>query len=111
MAYKNEQAVQKAMIDIIRKRGGYVYKNAQSMYTQVGIPDLTACIPIMIGDRRLGLFLTIEVKLNEKKYDASEAQKIVGRQIQNCGGIWLKTSDPMFVEETIIKLQEDNYVI
>lgn len=94
-----EQKVQNDIMRIIRANGGYVYKNAQSMYTQVGIPDLTACIPIRVDcigqilgpTSHVGLFVGIEVKREGKLNNVSDAQLIVGKQIMKSNGIWFAT--------------------
>lgn len=108
---KLESDVQSKMMRIIRKYGGYVYKNAQNMYTEKGRPDLTACVPITLKkaieifgeDASVGLFVSIEVKRNKKVYDSSDAQIIVGRQIQKASGIWLSIDNPDIVEAMMTK--------
>lgn len=104
-----EQKVQNDIMRIIRANGGYVYKNAQSMYTQVGIPDLTACVPIRVDkigqilgpSSYVGLFVGIEVKRKGKLNNVSDAQYIVGNQIQKADGIWLATDEPNIIENFV----------
>lgn len=111
---KLESDVQSKMMRTIRKYNGYVYKNAQSMYTEKGRPDLTACIPVplkklidMYGeDAKVGLFVGIEVKRNKDYYDSTEAQKIVGRQIQKASGLWFSVDDPDIVEALMLRFTE-----
>ena len=54
-----ERNVQKDMMTIIRKYKGYVYKNAQNMYTEKGRPDLTACVPVKIKAAK-GLWFSLD---------------------------------------------------
>lgn len=111
MTTKLESDVQRKMMQTIRKYGGYVYKNAQNMYTEKGRPDLTACIPVPIKrlnelfdkNSNVGLFVAIEVKRNKKVYDSSDAQVIVGKQIQKASGLWFSIDDPDIVEALMLK--------
>lgn len=112
---EREGKVQKRTMKVIRKYGGYVYKNAQNMYTEVGRPDLTACIPVSIKtlikefgeDAVVGLFVGIETKRAGKLSNVSEAQKIVGNQIKKAKGIWFAMDDDNLVESFMIRLTED----
>lgn len=91
-----ESKLQKKCIDVIRKKGGYVYKNAQNIYTETGRPDLTCCIPVSIDElqkifpdkTKIGIFVGIELKREGHLNEVSEAQKIVGNKIINSGGLW-----------------------
>lgn len=111
-----ERNVQKDMMTIIRKYKGYVYKNAQNMYTEKGRPDLTACVPVKIKDladlfgedNEIGIFIGIEVKKDKETYDASDAQEIVGRKIKAAKGLWFSLDDPAIVEALMIKLRGDS---
>lgn len=109
---EKESVTQKKIINAIRNSGGYVYKNAQSMYTEVGRPDLTACIPTTIGklkelgypdDKKIGLFVGIEVKRPGELKGVSKAQVIVGKKIKLSGGIWLLIDDPLIAEALMQK--------
>ena len=117
MTVERESVTQRKVIDIIRKYGGYVYKNAQSMYTEVGRPDLTCCIPTTLGrlkeqgyddDTKIGLFVGIEMKRPGNLKGVSNSQKIVGKQIKKAGGIWLLIDDPFIIEALMMKFT-DNY--
>lgn len=111
---ERESKVQEKCLKIIRKYGGYVYKNAQSIYTEVGRPDLTACIPTTIENFKkvfgentnVGLFVGIELKRDGHLGEVSEAQEIVGKKIKKSSGIWLAIDDPLVVEALMIKLTE-----
>lgn len=111
---ERESKVQEKCLKIIRKYGGYVYKNAQSIYTEVGRPDLTACIPTTIENFKkvfgetanVGLFVGIELKRDGHLGEVSEAQAIVGKKIKKSSGIWLAIDDPLVVEALMIKLTE-----
>ena len=115
-----ERKVQKDSIDIIRKYKGYVYKNAQNMYTEKGRPDLTACIPAKLSklveifgeDATVGLFVGLEIKRDcDHGYGTTEAQEVVGRKIKKANGIWLSVDDPLIVEALMIKFKGDDDVI
>lgn len=112
MAIEKESKVQFRSMNIIRKYGGYAYKNAQNMYTEVGRPDIAACIPVTIKrlielfgeDATVGLFVGIEMKREGKLNNVSNAQEIVGRQIKKANGLWFATDDSDVVEALMIKL-------
>jgi hypothetical protein len=115
---ERESKTQKKCIDTVRKYGGYVYKNAQSMYTEVGRPDLTACVPVKIKhlvemfgeDATVGLFIGLEIKREGHLGGVSQAQEIVGNQIKKAGGRWFAVDDPYFVEALMSKFTEKEYV-
>lgn len=112
---ERERKVQERTMKVIRKYGGYVYKNAQNMYTEVGRPDLAACVPVKLKtlikefgeDATIGIFVGIEMKRLGKLNNVSEAQKIVGNQIKKAKGIWFATDDDELVEAFMIRLTED----
>lgn len=116
MAYnERESKTQEKTMRVIRKYGGYVYKNAQSMYTEKGRPDLTACVPAtlktlaeMFGDDAvIGVFVGVEMKRPGALNEVSTAQQIVGRQIKKAKGIWLAIDDPDVIEVLMSKLTKD----
>ena len=115
MATERERKVQEKTMRIVRKYNGYVYKNAQNMYTEKGRPDLTACIPTTISklqeafgkDATVGVFVGIELKREGHLNNVSEAQRIVGDQIKKAGGIWIAIDDPDIVEALMIRQTED----
>ena len=115
MATERERKVQEKTMRVVRKYNGYVYKNAQNMYTEKGRPDLTACIPTTISklqeafgkDATVGVFAGIELKREGHLNNVSEAQRIVGDQIKKAGGMWIAIDDPDIVEALMIRLTED----
>lgn len=115
MATERERKVQEKTMRVVRKYNGYIYKNAQNMYTEKGRPDLTACIPTTISklqeafgkDATVGVFVGIELKREGHLNNVSEAQRIVGDQIKKAGGIWIAIDDPDIVEALMIRLTED----
>lgn len=114
-----ESKIQSKSMSIVRSYGGYVYKNAQNMYTEVGRPDCTACIPVSVkklvelfGENAIvGIFVGLEFKVDEKKYGVSDAQKIVANQIKNAKGLWFAIDDPNVTEAIMIKLTGGNNAI
>ena len=115
MATERERKVQERTMRVVRKYGGYVYKNAQSMYTEKGRPDLTACVPTTIGrleqlfgkDAKIGVFVGIELKRDGHLGDVSDAQQIVGRQIKKASGIWLAIDDSDVIEALMLRMTEE----
>lgn len=115
MTTERERKVQEKTMRIVRKYGGYIYKNAQNMYTEKGRPDLTACIPTTLSklqevfgeNAKVGLFVGIELKREGLLRNVSEAQEIVGKQIKKANGIWIAIDDPDVVEALMIKLTEN----
>lgn len=108
---ERERKVQERTMRVVRKYGGYVYKNAQSMYTEKGRPDLTACVPTTLKrlieiygeDAKIGLFVGLEIKRDGHLGEVSEAQEIVGNTIRKANGIWLAIDDTDIVEALMIK--------
>ena len=108
---EREAKVQKKTMNILRKYGCYVYKNAQNVFTEKGRPDLSACIPVTLktlvdeyGENyKIGLFVGIELKRDGHLGEISEAQQIVGRQIRKASGIWLAIDDPDIIEALMLK--------
>lgn len=115
MATERERKVQEKTMRVIRKYGGYVYKNAQNMYTEKGRPDLTACIPTTLErleklfgkNANVGLFVGIELKRDGHLGEVSDAQKIVGNQIKKANGMWLAIDNADIIEALMIRLTED----
>ena len=117
MATERERKIQEKIIRVVRKHNGYVYKNAQNMYTEKGRPDLTACIPTTLSklekvfgkDAKIGIFVGLEVKRDiEHGYGTTTAQEIVGKQIKAAHGLWFKIDDPDVIEALMISLGEDD---
>lgn len=116
---ERERKTQEKTMRVVRKYGGYVYKNAQNMYTEKGRPDLTACVPTTLKtlakifgeDAEIGIFVGIEMKRPGLIENTSAAQEIVGRQIKKAKGLWFAIDDPDVVEALMIKLTEGNSVI
>ena len=113
---ERERKTQADTMKVIRKYGGYVYKNAQSAYTEVGRPDLTACVPTTLAtlekmfgkDAKVGIFIGIEMKRPGKIDNTSLGQEVVGRQIKKAKGLWFAIDDPDVVEALMLKLTEGN---
>ena len=115
MATERERKVQEKTMRVVRKYGGYVYKNAQNMYTEKGRPDLTACVPTTLEklekvfgkNAKIGVFVGIELKRDGHLDEVSEAQQIVGRQIKKANGIWLAIDNADIIEALMVRLTED----
>lgn len=120
MLTERERKIQERTIRIIRNYKGYVYKNAQNMYTEKGRPDLTACIPVTLKtlikefgeDAKIGLFLGIELKKEGHLDEVSIAQDVVGRKIKESNGLWFAIDNSDIIEALMIKFTkgEDNGV-
>lgn len=117
MQTERESKVQRKTIEILRKYGCYVYKNAQSAFTEKGRPDLTACVPVKLGtleeiygkDATIGLFLGIEMKRDGHLGEVSDAQQIVGRKIMKSKGLWFAIDDPLVIEALMLKFKVVKY--
>ena len=113
---ERERKVQEKTMNIIRKYNGYVYKNAQNIYTEKGRPDLTACIPVSLStlekmfgkDAKVGLFVGIELKRDGHLDEVSDAQNIVGRKIKKANGLWFAIDNPDIIEALMIRLTGGN---
>lgn len=116
MANISESKFQKECIDLCRNNGCYVYKNAQSMYTEKGRPDLTVCVPITKkrllklleyehDDTKIGIYMGLEVKVDKNKYSSTKAQNIVGRKIASAGGLWYSIDKKDSLKTLLLDLQ------
>jgi len=112
---ERESKLQKRCIDIVRRHGGYVSKNAQSIYTEKGRADLTICVPTTLKqcikvfgeDAEIGLYVAIELKRDGHLGEVSDAQKIVGKQIKKAKGMWFAIDDSDIVEALMLKFAGD----
>ena len=93
---ENEGKLQRKCQAIIRKYGGYVFKNNGNMFTEKGRPDLVACVK--------GKFVAIELKREGHLNEVSSAQKVVCEKIREAGGICLFVDDALIVEALMIRL-------
>lgn len=105
-----ESKVQRKCQALIKENGGFVFKTHGDIYTRPGIPDLIACIPTNVErlktlidqgwfkDGKIGIFVGFEIKRENKLNEVSDAQKIVGAEIQKAGGMWYATDDPDLVD-------------
>ena len=74
---------------------------------------MTACVPVKIKtlielyglDAEIGVFVGIECKVDENKYDATEAQNVVGRKIMKAKGLWFKEQDPLVIKLLLERLK------
>lgn len=113
---ERESKVQKKTMNILRKYGCYVYKNAQNIFTEKGRPDLSACVPVKLKkleelygeDATIGIFVGIELKRDGHLGEVSEAQEVVGRQIKRSKGLWFAIDDPDVIEMLLCKLEVSN---
>lgn len=108
-----ESKLQRRCQKILRENGVFVFKTHGDFYMRVGIPDLVACIPIDIDtlqkmidekwfkDNKVGVFLGLEIKRENQLNDVSDAQRIVGKEITNAGGLWYAIDDSDIVEAII----------
>ena len=114
MSTERESKLQSRILQIVRKNGGYIYKNAQNMYTEKGRPDLCACIPTklstlarMVGeDATVGIFVGLELKREGHLNEVSDAQLIVGNKIKQAAGLWFAIDDSDIVEALMKRLTE-----
>lgn len=93
---ESEASIQRRCQAVIKRYGGYVFKNNGNIFTETGRPDLVGCL--------CGKFIAVELKRVGHLNEVSEAQKIVGKKIKDAGGIWIATDDPLIVEALCIKI-------
>lgn len=74
--------------------GAKVIKIRQDAYQERGISDVLVCV--------MGQFVALEVKVDHRKYDASEHQRNFIRQIQEAGGVAGVVETP---EEALILIE------
>lgn len=113
-----ESKIQRRCQKILSDNGAFVFKTHGDMYMKKGIPDLVCCVPTDIGtlyklqtdgflpdNSKIGLFVGFEIKRKNLLGDVSDAQRIVGKQIENAGGIWYAVDDSDIVEAVIETLK------
>lgn len=108
---EREANLQARCIKIARKYGAYVYKNVQNELTERGRPDLTLCVPISIEqyrhlfkDKKIGLFVGVELKREGHLNELSKPQEIVGNKIKQAGGIWVAIDDSNLLDALLEQL-------
>lgn len=103
---EKESNLQRRMQVILKDHNAYVFKNNGNIFTEVGRPDLTACVPVTVETLmklvkehmlyktdKVGIFLAIEVKRKDQLADVSEAQTVVGEKIRSSSGLWFPMED------------------
>lgn len=100
-----ESRIQRRCQQIIKEQGAFVFKTHGDIYTRKGMPDLIACVPVtkeilhkMLDDdwfknNKIGIFVSLEIKREDHLDELSDAQRIVGNEIKNAGGIWFAIND------------------
>lgn len=105
-----ESKIQRRCQSIVKENGGFVFKTHGDIYSRPGIPDLICCIPTSVErlqklidqgwfkNNKIGIFVGFEIKRKDLLNQVSEAQKIVGEEIQQAGGMWYTTDNSDLVE-------------
>lgn len=101
-----ESNLQRRIQSTLRDYNSYVFKNNGNIFTEVGRPDLVACVPVKINtlmkliekqllyhEDKVGIFLALEIKRKDQLDDVSEAQTIVGEKIKSSSGLWFPMDD------------------
>lgn len=100
-----ESRLQRRCQEIIKKGNAFVFKTHGSIFTRAGMPDLIACVPTteeilhkMVEEnwfkhKKIGIFVALEIKRENRLNELSDAQKIVGEEIRDAGGIWFAIDD------------------
>lgn len=100
-----ESRIQRRCQETMKKNGAFVFKTHGNMYTRTGIPDLVASVPVTLEtlqkmiadgwfpDDKIGIFVSLEIKRENRLDELSKAQEIVGKEINNAGGIWFAIDD------------------
>ena len=86
--------------NLIRQKGGYIFKTHGDIYLKKGTPDLIACI--------FGKFIAFEIKRPDGKGTVSEAQQIHKRQIENAGGKCYFVDSIQQLTKILEDLERDN---
>jgi len=94
-----EKDLQKKCIDYLHNKGAYTVKVISA--NKSGVPDILACVPVIITDdmvgKKVGVFVGAEIKNPNGKGVTSSLQKRNIKQIQNSGG--LSASDIICLED------------
>ncbi len=112
-----ESTVQRRCQQLLRENDSFVFKTHGDVYARVGLPDLVACVPVTescietllregwFKTGNIGIFLGLEIKRKDLLSNVSEAQRIVGDEIKNAGGLWFAIDDPDKLLALIYKLR------
>lgn len=105
-----ESKVQRRGQAVVKENGGFVFKTHGDIYSRPGIPDLICCIPTNVErlqelidqgwfkDKKIGIFVGFEIKRENRLNELSDAQKIVGEEIQKAGGMWYATDNTDLID-------------
>jgi hypothetical protein len=111
MGTQPESKLSRAIITMIRARGGYAVKFHGGPMTEAGTPDILACIRVHLPDEwgerhedspQVGLFVGIETKMPGKRDNVSIIQEHRHGQIRKAGGIVLVVTS---VQEAVQALE------
>ena len=91
-----EATIQKAILDLLKARGGYAVKVIQA--SKAGVPDILACYK--------GKFIGIEVKTPKTMGNTSELQKLNLKRIEEAMGKAIVAWDVKGVEQFLKELDE-----
>ena len=113
-----ESYLQRKCQKLLKEEGNaFVFKTHGDIYGRVGIPDLVACIPVTkevvqslldegyFDTGKIGIFTGLEIKRKDLLRNVSEAQKIVGREIRDAGGLWYSIDDTETLLALLMKLK------
>ena len=107
---ESESRLQRRCQEIIKDAKAFVFKTHGSIFIRAGMPDLIACVPTteevlrkMLAEGwfkngKIGLFVGFETKREDRLNELSDAQRIVGEEIRDAGGIWYAIDDSDLVQ-------------
>lgn len=89
MAKQPETRLQQRIQKAIRKKYPrvFLFKHWGGPFSPAGIPDLIICLPCLDGNRLIGLFVALEVKLPQDRSKTSKIQDETLADIQFAGGV------------------------
>ena len=100
-----EGKVKQAVRRVLAKHDCYWFFPMQNGLGRVGIPDIIACLPVIITDemvgKEIGMFVGIETKAPGKLARVTENQKKELNAIAEHGGIAILTDNAETVKEVL----------
>ena len=105
-----EGKVKKEVKSYLQKEGIFHFMTVPCGYGMVGVPDILACVPVLITPNMVGMtvgvFMGVETKAPGKIKNTTPNQKRMLTDLANCRGVSVVTTDKAKVEEAVKLLRD-----
>ena len=104
-----EGKVKKEVKDYLKNEGIFHFMTVPVGYGMVGVPDILACVPVLITPgmvgQTLGVFMGVETKAPGKVRNTTANQKRMLLDLYNCRGVAVVATDKGKVKEAVEHLR------